>query len=373
MDAGLAASSQDDRTVARTASDRRETAAAFAGLWSLVVAAAGLSWTSVGDGYPFAAGNDPGAVMNALGAIPERAAIPALTVVGALGTAVATALALRIGRGPARVAVLAFAWTLAATLLLVVPDYRVLAVVAYSLLFLVAAPLGLVTPAEYLAVFTPAVIAQFVSIAGGLAWGAAAIRYGRATSGSCQACGRSGDEGRWSAPDSARRWGRWATGVAVAIPLFYAATRWAWALGIPLGITDELLRSGQESGLWVAGAGLATVAALGAVLTLGLAMPWGERFPIWMPWIGGRDVPIPLAVVPASVVAVMVASAGIMFVRLTISGGLDEAFAGLRLLDANWAALAPELLWPAWGAALGAAAFAYALRRRGRCAACGRA
>jgi hypothetical protein len=32
----------------------------------------------------------------------------------------------------------------------------------------------------------------------------------------------------------------------------------------------------------------------------------------------------------------------------------------------NWAALAPKLLWPLWGAALGAATPAYYYRRRGR-------
>jgi hypothetical protein len=39
----------------------------------------------------------------------------------------------------------------------------------------------------------------------------------------------------------------------------------------------------------------------------------------------------------------------------------------------NWAALAPELLWPLWGAALGAATLAYDYRRRGRCGHCERA
>jgi hypothetical protein len=37
----------------------------------------------------------------------------------------------------------------------------------------------------------------------------------------------------------------------------------------------------------------------------------------------------------------------------------------------NWAALAPELLWPLWGAALGAATLAYYCRRRGKCRHCG--
>lgn len=41
-------------------------------------------------------------------------------------------------------------------------------------------------------------------------------------------------------------------------------------------------------------------------------------------------------------------------------------------LSENWATLAPELLWPLWGVALGTATLAYYYRRRGRCPHCGR-
>jgi hypothetical protein len=46
--------------------------------------------------------------------------------------------------------------------------------------------------------------------------------------------------------------------------------------------------------------------------------------------------------------------------------------AALVLGAENWAALAPELLWPLWGAALGAATLAYYYRRRSKCKHCGR-
>ena len=46
--------------------------------------------------------------------------------------------------------------------------------------------------------------------------------------------------------------------------------------------------------------------------------------------------------------------------------------AALVLGAETWAALAPDLLWPLWGAALGAAALAYYYRRRGKCKHCGR-
>jgi hypothetical protein len=137
------------------------------------------------------------------------------------------------------------------------------------------------------------------------------------------------------------------------------------ALGIPLGIREAFLREGQVICLWWAGTGLATVAVGGAVLTLGLVQRWGEVFPRWLPVLAGRRVPPVLAIVPAALVSIVVTSAGLMFVRLTLSGTIGRLFpfAGAE----NWAALAPELLWPLWGVALAAATLACYYRRRGPC------
>ncbi len=165
---------------------------------------------------------------------------------------------------------------------------------------------------------------------------------------------------------TAPRWGRWATALAVAVPLGYATTRYAWALGVPLGVSQELLDS-LGSRVYL-GAGLATLAVGGAVLTLGLVQRWGEVFPRWIPVLRGHRVPVPLAVVPAGIVSVVVASAGLMFLRFGVSGGFGANFPGGNGDVAAWL---PEMFWPLWGAALAAAAWAYAVRRRGRCATCG--
>jgi hypothetical protein len=61
-----------------------------------------------------------------------------------------------------------------------------------------------------------------------------------------------------------------------------------------------------------------------------------------------------------------------MFVRLTLTGKLDVILGEGVLGTQNWAALASELLWPLWGAALAVATLAYYYRRRGRCEICGR-
>jgi hypothetical protein len=142
----------------------------------------------------------------------------------------------------------------------------------------------------------------------------------------------------------------------VVIPIVYAATRFAWALGIPLGVSEDFLRQGAGSSMWQVGAALGSLAVVGALLTTGLALRWGESFPGWLPVIGGRSVPVGLAVVPALLVAAMVTSAGTMFVRLILAG---TDFGGLG----EFGALAPEVLWPAWGVALAVAAIAYGVRR----------
>ena len=78
-----------------------------------------------------------------------------------------------------------------------------------------------------------------------------------------------------------------------------------------------------------------------------------------MPGLAGRRVPVKLAVVPAAFVAAIVLSAGL----------------GLLSSPQMWThgvLIIPHLLWPLWGLALGFAAYAYHLRRRGACATCGR-
>jgi hypothetical protein len=156
----------------------------------------------------------------------------------------------------------------------------------------------------------------------------------------------------------------------MAVPIFYAVTRFAWALGIPLGISDELLREGQETGMWTSGLFLASFGLVGAVLTLGLVQRWGEVFPRWMAGLTGRRVPIALAVVPASIVSVLITVGGIAMLS-----GYAQMVADSVAGDPSavgFIGAAPTALFPVWGVALAVATLAYYYRRRGVCSVCGR-
>jgi len=340
-----------------------------AAVWSLLYGVLGMSWALGGAGFPFGRENDPQAALSVLEGAQATTGGPIIAALGLVGALVAVAMARTWGRGIIRAVLRAFAWVVAATLVLGIPDYRLLMAVAYAPIFLLGAPFGW-PPANFFDVITWPVVNQFVCITGGLCWAGAALAYQRRSSDACASCGRADDSSDWTTPVNAARWGKWAVAVAVIIPLLYAATRWAWALGIPLGISQEFFREGQAVGLWWAGAALATVAIIGALLTLGLVQQWGEIFPRWIPILAGRRVPPGLAIVPALLVAILVTTAGLMFVRLTLLGAISESFTFIN--EEDWAALAPELLWPFWGVALAAATLAYYYRRRGTCVRCGR-
>ena len=157
-------------------------------------------------------------------------------------------------------------------------------------------------------------------------------------------------------------------------PVFYALTRFAWALGFPLGMSEQYLRRGQQSGMWISGLSLAIFGLLGAVLTLGLVQRWGEAFPRWMIGLAGRRVPIALAVVPASLVSVLLLVGGIVIwsglpqmVARLVAGGAQ----GIGLIGGIVFQVGPTLLFPLWGVALAVAALGYYYRRRGPCRVCG--
>ncbi|WP_134323727.1 hypothetical protein [Cumulibacter soli] len=147
--------------------------------------------------------------------------------------------------------------------------------------------------------------------------------------------------------------------LAVIPPLLYAVTRLAWVFGWPLGLSPEFfeeVRSILGNGLV-----LGLLAVAGAILTVGLLRGWGEVFPRWIPFMGGKDVPIGFARRFALIVALLIASAGPFFVRAKLAGG--QIAIAPEGAENHWGAWLPEMLWPLWAIALVVAAFAYEERR----------
>ncbi|MGN7978549.1 hypothetical protein ACTJJ4_13310 [Microbacterium sp. 22195] len=137
-----------------------------------------------------------------------------------------------------------------------------------------------------------------------------------------------------------------------AAPYVIARASWLtpWPLFAPNAEVLDADPSMRLLGL-VLGLGMLT----GGVLTLGLVRPWGERFPRWMAGLGGRRVPVGLAVVPASLVAVLFTFGGIDFLVMAATG--PKVVAGVL----EMALMLPFWLW---GPLLALATWGYAMHRR---------
>lgn len=152
---------------------------------------------------------------------------------------------------------------------------------------------------------------------------------------------------RWLTRDSAATWGRVASWTAFACALPYGLVRMTWFTpwtGVTGPVGDDFDLSVRVWGLLLGFAALG-----GGVLCLGMTQRWGTRWPFWMPAVKGRPVPPLIAIVPASVMAVMFTFMAVPFVALAVR---QDAL---------------EMIWSfpffVWGPALGAATLAYAIRR----------
>jgi hypothetical protein len=354
---------QDTRTArtSRLRCDWSDWVGYAAATWAATYGVVALLWTLTGRGFPFGEG-DPDNDLALLRDLPTSQGAPMFAAV-LLGTAV-VCLGIAQGgtevdaRDPSRRMLLAFGWAVAAFLVVVVPTVDVLAFLGYLPMLVAGAPFGW-PPVDIADVLTWPLLNQAMALVGGVLVAATVLAWQRRTRGACASCGRSD-----STPRSGPRWDRWAVAVAVVVPLIYAGTRFAWLLGIPLGLDAATLRDLRDSGGVWAGAGLAAFAVVGAILTLGLIQRWGAVFPRWLPGLRGRRIPTRAAIVPATLVSIAVTSGGLG--TLAGAGELIDGF------DAEPWLLIPHLLWPVWGVTLGMATYAYWLRRRGQCHRCGR-
>jgi hypothetical protein len=344
--------------------------------WSLIYAALGVYWAVSGSGFPYTLDIMSDGLGPLLGRFGPGVAWIVVMMAGIPAAVVGVAM-LRGMRGKALRPLLMFAGTLlAGVLLLLMASLDLLVKLGYMPYSVVSLFTGAEFGQKILESWTQWVtIHQLLCLIGGFLWLAATVSYTRRSGDACLYCGRRDGLEGWNSPAHAARWGQIAVVVAMVAPVFYALTRYAWALGIPLGMSEEYLRSGQESGTWISGLFLATFGLVGAVLMLGLVQRWGEIFPRWMIGLAGRRVPIALAVVPASIVSVLLIVGGIgiwsglaqMVANLAANGAKDIEIIGALIFQ-----LGPTLLFPVWGVALAVATLGYYYRRRGPCKVCGR-
>jgi hypothetical protein len=336
--------------------------------WSLVYAALGVYWAVSGRGFPYAPELVPGLAGPVAGRFGPGVAWIVVISAGLPAAALGVAMLRGVRSRALRPLFITAGALLAGVLLLLMTGLNLLVKFGY----IPAVILGLVTAEKgqaYLEAWTQwATIHQLLCLIGGFLWLAATVSYARRSGDACLYCGRrDGPEG-WTSPNKAARWGRIAVYVSMVAPVFYALTRYAWALGFPLGMSEEYLRSGQESGTWISGLFLANFGLVGAALMLGLVQRWGEVFPRWMIGLAGRRVPIALAVVPASIVSVLLVVGGI-----TIwSAYAQMADAAAATGENIWIVVGPTFLFPVWAVSLAVATLGYYYRRRGPCSVCGR-
>jgi hypothetical protein len=323
-------------------------------------------WALGGGGFPFGTG-DPELVaepdvafkVSLLGRATPEVAGPVIALVGLAGAVVAIAMTRGPVRGWPRRLLPAFAWLLAIALTVGIQDYRTLIVVAYTPILAIGKVLGVWPDGSgWGDLYLAPRLNLLMCLLAGVGWALLAVAHRRRVAGACGSCGRADADERTFVD----RWGRRAVWIAVAAPLVYCGTRWAWALGFSLGMDPDAYQEGKEEGLWIAGAALASFGIVGAVLTLGLIQRWGEVFPRWIVGLHGRRVPPMMAVVPAVLVSVLVTSASFMYLRIVLIDGLTAE---------SWALTLPEVFWSVWGAALFVAAIAYHRRRRPACSMCG--
>jgi hypothetical protein len=337
--------------------------------WSLIYAALGVYWAVSKRGFPYTPESVSDGMGPLLGRFGPSAAWIVVMMAGIPAVAAGAAMLRGVRNRALRPVLITAGALLAGILLLLMTSLNLLVLLGYVPYAVFSLFTGAETSRVVLEAWTQwTTVHQLLCLIGGFLWLAATVSYARWSGDACQYCGRRDGTDGWKSQENAGRWGRIAVYVSMVVPVFYALTRFAWALGIPLGISEEHLRSGQESGVWTSGLFLATFGLVGAILTLGLVQGWGEVFPRWMIGLAGRRVPIALALVPALIVSVLLMVGGIA----TWFGYPHMVAAAEAIGQDMGIVVGPVTVFPVWSVSLAVAALGYYYRRRGPCSVCGR-
>lgn len=157
---------------------------------------------------------------------------------------------------------------------------------------------------------------------------------------------------------------RWA---AHAVPLTLLPSglwRCAIAVGMPSGFGEgsELHASNFPGWTSLNLVALSVFAECLGLLALGLIGAWGERVPRWVPVLGGRNIPVLAAVVPAALGAAAVT----VIAGMAACGGWQGQFeaADAPKGASAWLMTACYVPLLAWGPLLAVVTVAYYRRRR---------
>ncbi|MEW2220227.1 hypothetical protein AB0939_13135 [Streptomyces sp. NPDC006990] len=153
-------------------------------------------------------------------------------------------------------------------------------------------------------------------------------------------------------------WARRAAAAVVWVALPSGLWRVAVVLGVPLGLGQAEYDSMLVPGWGLLGLPLLSLLQEGlAWLTLGLVRSWGEVWPRWLPFLGGRPVPVWAAVGPAAFGAMACSVYGVLLLWTTAHAEMDIARWGKWLLDLCYVPMI------AWGPLLAAVTVHYYRRR----------
>ena len=154
--------------------------------WSLASTGLGLAWLVGAEGNPADPAVDAAVDLTVLGVLGPQGGAGLLTGLGVLGTLLAVAFTVLTPGGHLHRAATLTAGLLAGVLALLLPDYRLLAAVAYTPIVLVLGLAGEPTPP----VWTWPVVHMLLLSLAGVAWAVVAVQAARRDAYACLACGR---------------------------------------------------------------------------------------------------------------------------------------------------------------------------------------
>lgn len=102
-----------------------------------------------------------------------------------------------------------------------------------------------------------------------------------------------------------------------------------------------------------------------SLLVFGLVRPWGEIWPAWFPWLGGRRIPARFVITVASIGATLVTVLLVVIIAqisMLTAQGVSNPVLQVHGWH-RWFLIAHYALWPLWPLGLWTAIVAYAKRR----------